>query len=317
MAKKENKTAMLENKPGVIFIGYQRAGSTFLRSYFSHHPEIQWTRTPDYFGSNEKFHSGQYLYCPENAASTGHKCVVDMYESLSVGYTWSDKFSRLEDRIFYTKRDLNGPFDSDYYYPDPGEIASRIKATLPEAKILIVLRNQVDWLRSNYLHIIIDLPKRNKQFSDYIGTRFGRCALFGGLYHETIKTYFDLFGKENVHVMLLEQVKEDRDDALKRLCRFLGVPFVPFPKENQRLNKGPGNRAGNGIKKLSRLGIGITRKNAGRLNLLTRLFGRLKMPGSDILTAKDKTFIRSFYAASNCHTARLLGIDPGKYGYPL
>ena len=242
---------------------------------------------------------------------------VDMYEGLAVGEITGDKFEEIEDKVFYVKKQANSTLNRDYFYPDPGGIAERIKATLSGVKILIVIRNQQDWIRSNYLHRIIDLPKRNKKFYDYISTRSGKSVLFSGLYHDTIDTYYRLFGKEKVHVMLLEQLKSEQSSELKKLCQFLGVDFVDFPKEKQKMNKGPGNRVGNGIKKLSSLGIGITKDNYDRYNLLIRLCRKIKLLDRDVLTSKDKAFIRSFYAASNCHTSKFLGIDLGVYGYPL
>ncbi len=35
--------------PDAIYIGQPKTGSTFLRSYFDYHPEIQWARHADYF----------------------------------------------------------------------------------------------------------------------------------------------------------------------------------------------------------------------------------------------------------------------------
>ncbi|MGD2088271.1 MAG: sulfotransferase domain-containing protein [Candidatus Aminicenantes bacterium] len=316
MVKNKEKIVLLEHKPDVIYIGYQRAGSTFLRSYFSHHPDIQWTRISDYFEANEKFYSPGYLYWDPNADKNTNKCVIDMYEAHATGFISGDKLEELEDASFYIKKQINATLHRDYFYPAPEEIARRIKDTIPDAKILLVLRNQVDWIRSNYLHRIVALPKRHKTFSDYISTRIGKTILFGGLFHDTVKIYYDLFGKDNVQVLLLEQFKRDRNAALKKMCRFLDVAFVEFPTDKEKRNKGFDNRVGNGIRKLSRLGLGISKSNSEG-HILIRLLSKLKFLDGDVLTNKEKAFIRSFYAASNCHTSELLGIDLGAYGYPL
>ena len=318
MSTKEKKISILKNKPDVIYIGYPRAGSTFLRSYFSNHPDIHWTRTPEYFGSNEKFYSEECLYYGPGADKKKAKCIIDMYECHVLGYIWSDhKLGELKDKVSYIKREINSPFNRDYYYPDPGEIASRIKITLPKAKVLIVLRNQVDWIRSYYIYHLNVLPGKNKTLYDFLSTRFGKCVLFSGLYHNTIEPYNKLFGKENVYVMLLEQIKDDSNDALKRLSQFLGVDFVELPKKKERLNKGFGDRFARGVKRLSKLGIGINKNNVKRLRWLIRLSGRINVGENDILTMEEKAFIRSFYAASNFHTSQLLGIDLDAYGYPV
>ena len=310
MSNKEGKTLILENKPDVMYIGLQRAGSTYLRSYFTFHPDIRWTRTSGYFESNEKFFSQKYMYCNLREDKEKNKCTIDMWETHALGHITGENFKNLEDKIFYMKGEIKASLSRNYYYPDPGETANRIKSTLPGVKILMVLRNQESWLRSNYLHHIVDLPGRNKTFCDYISTRAGKAELFGGLYHNTIKTYYKLFSKENVLVILLEQLKLERDE-------FLGVDFVPFPKKKEQLNKGIGKRVGSGIKILSCMGIGITRKNFEGFSLLTRLFGKIGILDRDVLKSNEKCFINSFYAASNCHTSKLVGIDLSTYGYPI
>jgi hypothetical protein len=317
MPNKEGKTFILEHKPDVVHIGFQRAGSTYLRSYFTFHPDIRWTRTAGYFESNEKFFSQEYMYCDLNAKNEKNTCTIDMWETHGLGHVIGEKFNSLEDRIFYMKGETKAQFNRDYYYPDPGETAKRIKSVLPEGKILIVLRNQESWLRSNYLHQILDLPGREKTFYDYISTRAGKAEVFGGLYHHVIDAYYQLFGKENVLVILLEQIKLEKEETLKKLCRFLGVDFVPFPEAKGKMNKGIGKRVGSGIRICSHWGIGITRKNSQRFSLLTRLFGKLKILDRDVLKYKEKSFIHSFYGASNCHTSMLTGIDLASYGYPI
>lgn len=310
---------MLETQPDVVFIGYQRAGSTFLRSYFTHHPGIEWTRVSDYFGIDNNYHSPGVHYFDRRAAPPQDKarCVIDMYEGNAVGYIAGPEFPQLEDKIHYVKRDIRTRFQKKYYYPGMAEVANRIKAEAPDAKIAIIIRNQVDWLRSNYLHNILDLPKGNKTFFDFIATRAGKCVLAAALYNQTIEAYYQRFGRENVHVMLLEQVKKDLDGTLESLCRFLGVDFVSFPKSAHKKNIGFGKRTGRGIQKLSRLGFGLTRDNIDKHKRLIWLMEKMKFLDSDLFGAEERAFINAFYAAGNFYTSELLGIDLAEYGYPI
>ena len=317
----KEKHAILKRKPDVVYIGFPRAGSTFLRSYFSNHPDIEWTRTPDYFGSTDKFYSEKCLYYDPDADviadEINNKCLIDMYEGHAVGYIWNDsKLEELEDKVTYIKREMESAFDWDYYYPGPTEIASRIKTTIPQAKILIVLRNQEEWLISMYKYNIMVLPGKNKSFHDFIRTRLGKCVLFSALYHNTLETYYNLFGKENVHVLLLEQIRNERNDTLKKLSQFLGVDFVELPEHKERLNKGVGDRFATGITRAAKCGIGISKSNVKRWRQLVRLLGRINSR-EKLLDKKECEFIRSFYAASNFRLSRLLGIDLSAYGYPV
>jgi hypothetical protein len=91
------------------------------------------------------------------------------------------------------------------------------------------------------------------------------------------------------------------------LCRFLDVAFVEFPTNKERRNRGFDNRVGNGIRKLSRLGLGISKSNTEG-HILLRLLSKLKFLDRDVLTSKEKAFIRSFYAASNCHMSHFRAV---------
>jgi len=302
---------MLPYKPDVIYIGYQRAGSTFLRSYFSHHPDIVWTKTREYFCFDEKFRSAEPYY-DANGPKEAQKCYIDMYEGLASGYVWTSG----------AVPDILKPglaIDGRDFYADPIEIARRIKEKAPDAKILMVLRNQVDWLRSNYLYHIGPLPKGRKKFVDYLSTLSGKSVLLSGLYHITVGAYYELFGRERVHVMLLEQIAEKRDAALSTLCGFFGIKYVDFPREKEERNESAGNAVGNVIRVSSALNAsaGANTKLRPLSALIKNIVRQTPFFNSDVLSKYEKRFIESFYSASNYQTTKLLGSDLRKFGYPM
>lgn len=116
--------------------------------------------------------------------------------------------------------------------------------------------------------------------------------------------------------MLLEQIRNERNETLKKLSQFLGVDFIEFPEHKERLNKGIGDRFANGINRAAKCGIGISKSNVERWRPLIRLLGRINSR-EKLLNKKEREFIRSFYAVNNFHTSRLLGIDLSAYGYPI
>ena len=63
-----------------------------------------------------------------------------------------------------------------------------------------------------------------------------RHALYSGNFDLTIEAYQQVFGKENVHVMLLEQIHTQQDETLQKLCTFLGVPFIAFSSDREKRN---------------------------------------------------------------------------------
>ncbi len=106
---------------------------------------------------------------------------------------------------------------------DRGVMASRLKSIFPDAKIIIVIRNQMDALRSMYSFIV-------KQRGLNINVSYGRPAIssfekwildqekfIGRSFINTLK-YFDfislynkLFDKENVNILLFEDLVRNPD----------------------------------------------------------------------------------------------------------
>ncbi len=205
----------------------------------------------------------------------------------------------------------------DDFYPNHKKIPQRIKEICPNVKILITIRNQVDWLRSYYLYFIKYLPKKRKKFKDFISTREGKNALFAGLFHQTISDYYELFDKENVLVMLLEEFKNDRERSFQKLCAFLNVSHTNLPKEKERRNLGIHKSSGNLIKLGSSLGL-----STATMGIFQPYLRPLKKPlskifGHDVLNNDDFTFLQSFYSVSNFYTNQMLDRKLSHYGYPI
>lgn len=108
--------------------------------------------------------------------------------------------------------------------------AQRLKQIFPAAKILIVLRNQLNIMASQY---------RDQPFNPRC-VRIGRpvsidrwveIALQDPLvkyanslnYYETVRCYAALFGRENVGVFLFEEMVDDLPAYAQRLSEFMGI----------------------------------------------------------------------------------------------
>jgi hypothetical protein len=297
------------NQPDAIFIGFQKAGSTFLRSYFTYHPDIYWARNGRLF--MEDFDKEHYLSL-DNMRSE-HKCYIDMYESLAMGFLRTSWEQDMQIRFIPDFRLASDGHD----LPTIDMIPLRIKDALPKAKILIVIRNQLDWLRSHYMYYLGVLPEKRKKFRDYISMLDGKRVLFAGSFHHTIEVYFGIFGKHNVHVMILEQIRDEMEESLKKLCEFLDVDFVNFPQEEWRINRGRSYGIGHIIRISTSLGISYA--SLQKLSLSSKYIKRIipKLYNYDVLTSSEKYFIHAFYAGSNYYTSKLIGIDLGQYGYPI
>lgn len=299
-------------QPDVIFIGVYKAGTTFIRGYFSQHPQIAWSRNAQHFLQREAEVSE---YRPEPSGADDAKVFVDMFEGVALGYS----FSHLVNDTTWPQLGFEPgrPIREEELTCGHKDIAERIRNTVPGAKILLVLRNQIDWLRSNYIHHIFFMNSGQRTFLDFLNTLEGKCAAYAGHFDQTVSAYFDLFGRENVHVLLMEHLETVPEQTMQPLCAFLGVDYVVPQVREEAKNTGKGTGAGNAIAMLSRLGLGdnairsLARMAKPAHSLADRLFAR------DVISPQQARMLAAVYAASNSRTQRLTGLDLAGAGYPV
>jgi hypothetical protein len=296
--------------PAAVYVGCQRTGSAFLRSYFTFHPGLSWSRHGTYF-QREGFTPEGYRALFADASSEA--VLVDMYESIAMGYVFRDIDAWNPDHAVLPAQ----PIDGNYIVPAPEVVVERVQRALPHARIVMTIRNQVDWVRSNYLHFLGWLPHRHRGLSDFLSTREGKLVLFAGLFDRTIALYQQAFGRDRVHVLPMERLHRHEDESLAALCAFLGVAPLPFRGGDRNLNTGVGVVSGNLMRLAARLGV--NRRLAGMLRPLQKPVKLALSPvlERDVLTAADRSLIAGFYAASNYLSSSLLDVDLNALGYPL
>jgi hypothetical protein len=118
------------------------------------------------------------------------------------------------------------------------ESAPKIKKYYPDAKIIICLRNPIDVMYSKHsMTVLLTMesltdfkealeagPEREKVNKENPGT-YDEDLLYRKIvrYPEQIKRYFDLFGKNKIHIRILDDVIKDELLAFKKTCEFLEI----------------------------------------------------------------------------------------------
>ena len=110
------------------------------------------------------------------------------------------------------------------------ETADAIRARLPEARIMMVLRDPIERAHSHYLMDVRNGLQRCsfheavvKELEDPAfgwGPAWHRYTM---LYYPGVKRYLDAFGPGRVLVLLTEDLKRDPGGVLKEVARFLGI----------------------------------------------------------------------------------------------
>lgn len=109
----------------------------------------------------------------------------------------------------------------------PRAILSRV----PDAKILMILRNPAERAFSQYLHMVTNGLIRTsfreqvqaslRRKNDKFGTLYPFLEF--GLYYEQVKRYLNSFPKENVRIDFFEDYRKQPAEMVAAICSFLGV----------------------------------------------------------------------------------------------
>jgi hypothetical protein len=204
-AEGEGATAMI--LPNFIIVGAAKAGTTSLHDYLRQHPEIFMPalKEPKFF-SYEEGRQGNF---PVRT--------LEAYAALFAGAT----------------EPARG--EASPHYLTSGFAARKIRDTIPEARIIISLRNPVERSYSIYL-----MNLRNRGFGE--GRSFAE-ALDDDInitrkYHACVARYIEFFGAEQVKVILFDDLVRDARATVAGLFRFLRVRDDFVPDLSQAANPG-------------------------------------------------------------------------------
>lgn len=95
-----------------------------------------------------------------------------------------------------------------------------LKRAAPDAKILVLLRDPVERFLSGIAHA--------RSLGRTIDASLVSDAVNRGLYAGQLRRLYESFGPDQVLVLQLEHCLTDRDEALARTFRFLGLPVPPL-----------------------------------------------------------------------------------------
>jgi hypothetical protein len=231
----------------VIHVGYPKTATSTLQMHlFPHHPEIR------YLGKNLPGHGYSDSVVQE-----------DIVRLAMEDETRYEGTSRLKERVDRLRSEasrkvvlLSTEVLTHVAAVDRGVVARRLHDAFFPCKILIVLREQADLLRSFYaMHgrfgmylfltgehedDLLHFPMAPDEWLDCLFRLPERNLLATIHYCEVARFYARLFGKSNVGVFLFEEYVRQPQRFMARLCDFIGInlhtawPLVQGKHENRR-----------------------------------------------------------------------------------
>lgn len=211
-------------------------------------------------------------------------------------------------------------------------MANRLSSVFAPSKIILGIRNQQDYINSNYKEYIIHGGKLNFKYFLYKSFAFEGCLKPKLEYDKIIKLYNKKFGSENVFVYLQEQLKNDRNLVLSKMSDFLSVDYLHNSEETRY--KGMSKVSSEIIRLLNRVlakdfieqyyYVGKPKnwsfKEKGRRNSI-RVIRKLdeilisNRLSSSYLDDSDKEYINSLFSINNRELNNLIDVDIRNYGY--
>jgi hypothetical protein len=128
------------------------------------------------------------------------------------------------------------------YLIDP-DAAARIRDTLPDVRLIAILRNPVERAHAGWMGLRRDGVEPAATFEEALSledTRLGdgwppTAGLFrNGLYFQMLSRYYDQFPRERIRVYLFDDLVRDAAALLRDLFTFLDVDPAFSPDTSQR-----------------------------------------------------------------------------------
>jgi hypothetical protein len=209
--KKGNETEV-RTLPNFFIVGAARSGTTSLDRYLSQHPEIYITpRKETHFFAHDLFPP-----CFKGAGDERLNRLLirneDQYTQLFAGVTGAKAIGE----------------SSAFYLCFPGT-AERIAQAVPDAKIIMILREPVDRAYSAYTFLVgretlgfkEGLSREEERKQKGFEPMWWYKEL--GLYCRQVKHYLEVFGTQRVKVLLYEELFANSEQTLRDVFTFLEV----------------------------------------------------------------------------------------------
>lgn len=202
-------TMDVKTLPDFIIAGATKCGTWSMHRILAAHPQIFIPQNEVFFFSLDDFDIHRHVF----------QSFDDRWEYPDLEESWDEYFT------WYQSLYADAPDDLVYGEDSPTYIASeraleRIRRTLPDVRLLFILRDPVSRLYSRYWHAL----RLRRVSSDFEGTLFHAPPrmLKMGRYYECLRPYYDAFPRDQIKVVLFEDFIDDTQRVIDEVCAFVG-----------------------------------------------------------------------------------------------
>jgi len=207
-----------------------------------------------------------------------------------------------------------GEVSNSYFYSQ--NAAQNIADTLPDARIIVLLRNPAKRAFSHYRAMVrdgrtfknslIDEILHDQQFED---RRWGSCHGYidHGLYSIQLEQLFRAIDRSKIKVIISEEFFRNKEEILKKLFKFISVPTDGFAGAILNRNRAVAPRNARLVRWLTQTGIKSSLASILPAKVRGRLKGLVYSEKNDRITEEEYRFLQSFFVDEKRKVEALLG----------
>lgn len=199
--------------PTFIIVGAQKCGTSTLAAWLRDHPEVHFSERKElhFFSRDDNWSRGVDWYAEQFSGHGGEPAVGEA---------------------------------TPHYMNFPAAVA-RMAEVVPDAKLIVCVRDPVERAYSSYRHMFFRLATEHRTFDQAIKDELRESAglpqdgdhcdyallryLVQGRYADHIDLLLTRFPREQLHVMRLDDMQDDPRSTFDAVCRYLGIApgFTP------------------------------------------------------------------------------------------
>ena len=302
-----------------VHIGAPKSASTTLqRSLLARHPQVLYFgEDGDGWASADEARVGELLLHADDLFFPAEQC------SAQFAAKRAEAAART---VVYSNVDVMGS-------RRPTTCAHRLHSLMPDAEVIVILRNQFTALASFYANhgaFLKPAPpgyfRRHVALDDWLAwcTTFPTDTPAGGyLYGEILDLYARLWGREKIHLFLFEDFIADPDAFVRRLAKLLDIDSDEAATLARDRHERPRNTARmlawNRFYSRFLWGLSLPANLPGREGILRAWHRYLGAgaPAKIVIPARWHERLVALYGEGNARISRDYGLDLGRHGYPM
>jgi hypothetical protein len=308
---------------GVVFhIGFPKTGTTTLQEVVRNHPDCAYLGKGlrDDMKPSLSLEVARAVFFADRARFRG--AAPGLRDAVAALAAERDCLFISDEAFTFNEHMLIGDLWGQATVTDHEEIAERLSAIAPDARILVTIREQCDFLESFFFQ---DIKKGRPDigFDSYLDREMGKRAQRGMLnllrYDEVVEAYGAAFAPDRVTVFAHEANKADFAAYLGRVAEIVGVSGEAMLAAwagrhmNARKTRRKTSPALRAIKRLTPRSLRAALPEAARGAMRER-FTEEETP-QEVWTAPRRQAVRALFGESNRRTAALSGLDLESLGY--